>query len=307
SRRSARTLNVQIFARYGLAMLIAGLVMGIALPPLARILEPWLTPLIGGLLFLSAWRIGWRNVLGQRADALKTLILVAALQVALPLTLAFVFMMLGWTGPLAQAVVLMSAGATIAGSANITQFLGHDGSAALRLLVVGTAALPLTVLPVFAVSGIAGAEDIGTFALRLLALIGVSAGLGFLARRLAPKVSAASLDGAGALLMALVVIGIMAEVGPALVTAPGALMVTLAVAFAAGFGLQVASYLAQQPSSARVAVSVVAGNRNMALFIAALPTETIAPLMLFIGCYQVPMYLTPVLLSRFYGPAEGAD
>jgi len=24
------------------------------------------------------------------------------------------------------------------------------------------------------------------------------------------------------------------------------------------------------------------------------------PLLLFIGCYQIPMYLTPILLGRFY-------
>ncbi len=53
---------------------------------------------------------------------------------------------------------------------------------------------------------------------------------------------------------------------------------------------------------ASVPVSVVAGNRNIALFLVALPAAVTDPVLVFIGCYQVPMYLTPVLLGRFYGP-----
>ena len=47
------------------------------------------------------------------------------------------------------------------------------------------------------------------------------------------------------------------------------------------------------------------GNRwiVVALFLVALPQATTDPLLIFIGCYQIPMYLTPVLLGRFYGAA----
>ena len=47
-----------------------------------------------------------------------------------------------------------------------------------------------------------------------------------------------------------------------------------------------------------LATSIYAGNRNIALFLIALPDTVAAPLMIFVGCYQVPMYLTPILLSR---------
>ena len=47
-------------------------------------------------------------------------------------------------------------------------------------------------------------------------------------------------------------------------------------------------------------LAIGAGNRNIALFLVALPAEVIAPLMIFIGCWQLPMYLTPVLLPRLY-------
>ena len=47
-------------------------------------------------------------------------------------------------------------------------------------------------------------------------------------------------------------------------------------------------------------LAIGAGSRNIALFLVALPADVIAPLMIFIGCWQLPMYLTPVLLPRLY-------
>jgi hypothetical protein len=38
----------------------------------------------------------------------------------------------------------------------------------------------------------------------------------------------------------------------------------------------------------------------VALFLAALPAKETDAALLFIGCYQIPMYLTPLLLGRWY-------
>ena len=45
---------------------------------------------------------------------------------------------------------------------------------------------------------------------------------------------------------------------------------------------------------------MIAGNRNIALYLVALPAATTDPLLIFIGCYQIPMYLTPIVMHRFY-------
>ena len=52
----------------------------------------------------------------------------------------------------------------------------------------------------------------------------------------------------------------------------------------------------------RPGTALVAGNRNIALFLVALPAETTDALLLFIGAYQVPMYLTPMLMRRLTAP-----
>ena len=57
-----------------------------------------------------------------------------------------------------------------------------------------------------------------------------------------------------------------------------------------------------RPADAREAgaVGVVAGNRNIALFLAAFPASQMEPLMVLVGCYQIPMFLTPIVMGRFY-------
>lgn len=47
-----------------------------------------------------------------------------------------------------------------------------------------------------------------------------------------------------------------------------------------------------------VPTAIYAGNRNIAPFLFVLQKEVAAPLMIFVGCYQIPMYLTPVLVPR---------
>ncbi len=103
--------------------------------------------------------------------------------------------------------------------------------------------------------------------------------------------------------MMAIVIGLMSAVGPALAHTPLAFAINLAAAFIANFGLQVASFFIlgnEGFDRVRVPVSIIAGNRNIALFLTALPVAVTDPMLLFIGCYQIPMYLTPMLLGWLY-------
>jgi hypothetical protein len=187
--------------------------------------------------------------------------------------------------------------------------LGHDPAPALRTLIFGTAVLPFTAFLAFWAAP--GFGDTGTLlvsSLRLLAIIAGACALAFAIRAfwlgtLEVKVTEA-IDGMSALVMGVVVVGLMSAVGGALQDDPAALGRMLVVAFVANFGLQIVFAMAFSrlwPRSADlVGLAVSAGNRNCALFLTALPAGVTEPLLLFIGCYQIPMYLTPMLLSRFY-------
>jgi hypothetical protein len=294
-------------ARQGRIILVLGLVAGILLPGLAVTMKAWLPELVAGTLFVAALRVGPRQAVGALGDLGKTVALCAVLQVAMPVVAILAFHLFGWYGLLTTGLTLMAAASPISGGPNLAIMTGNDPAPALRLLVLGTALLPLTVIPVFWLAPALGspAEIFGSAA-RLLRIIFASAALAFLLRatifRDPAPASIEALDGLSAILLAVLVIGLMSAVGPALSGDPMALAINLAAAFAANFGLQIAAFfiLRRQGSADAVPLAIVAGNRNIALFLTALPTAITDPLLLFIGCYQVPMFLTPIMLNRLY-------
>lgn len=289
-------------ARHGRLVLVAGLAAGLLLPALAQAMAPHLPWMVTALLFLSAFRIGPRETLGQLHQIGRSLGALAILQLALPV-LGFGLVHaagLAATAP-AVAIVLMLAAPPITGAPNFTILAGENPAPAMRLLILGTAAFPATALVAFAllptVGG--GVQAAGWLMLKVMAAVA----LGFAARALflprATKAQITALDGMGVIALAVIVIGLMAGIGPLLQTDLMALAGWMGLAFAANFGLQGVGFAISRgrvSASERAAFGIIAGNRNVALFLIALPPETIALLLPFIGCYQVPMYLTPLML-----------
>jgi predicted Na+-dependent transporter len=303
-------------ARHGRFILVLGLLAGVLLPELAAAMKPWLPELVSALLFLAALRVGPRQVVGSLADMKASLFLVLVFQIVMPLAM---FAIAGWAGlgPVpTTAMVLMAAAAPLLGASNLTILTGNDPASALRLLVAGLALLPLTIVPTLAViPEIGGVEAIAAASMRLLALVVSVVGLAFAVRHFVfgelTDRGVQALDGFSAIAMAIVVIGLMAAIGPAIRSEPDQVLKIFGLAVACNFGLQLATYTLAGLAGAdrnRVAYAIVAGNRNMAFFLAALPASVMEPLFLFIGCYQVPMYLTPLILGGLYrrSPAQHA-
>ena len=303
-------------AEYGRLCLVAGLVAAIAFPGMAAAIKPLLPEFVTALLFAAALRIGPRQALGAAGDIRTSAILVFVLQVALPICVTLIFFAFGLAGPLAAVIILMLAGSPISGTPNLSVMCGADPAPALRQLVAGTALLPLTVIPVFWLApGFGSGLEVLTAAGTLLALIAAAATVAFSIRVFWLKNPGTrairAIDGSSALLMAVMVLGLMSAVGPALRDAPGDLAINLAAAFAANIGMQIVCAFVLRRSAWRdmaAPFAISAGNRNIALFLTSLPATVTDPLLLFIGCYQIPMYLTPLILGRFYryrGAAEG--
>lgn len=314
-RRLAALLSLA--ARHGRGLLVAGLAAGVALPGLAHAMKPWLPEMVAALLFIAALRIGPRQALGAGRDLPVTGIVALAFQLVLPVAAFLAASILGQAHALATtALVLMLSASPISGSPNLTIMTGNDPAPALRLLILGTAILPLTVLPVFwLLPELGSAGEVISASGRLLAVIALAAIAAFairgaLLRDPAPETIRA-LDGLSALGMAVIVIGLMSAVGPALAGEPVRLALWLAFAFAANFGMQIAATFVTRATplgAYGAAFPIIAGNRNIALFLVALPAQVTDPLLLFIGCYQIPMYLTPVLLGWLHAPrARAAD
>ncbi|MEX0348862.1 MAG: hypothetical protein AB3N15_05500 [Paracoccaceae bacterium] len=297
-------------ARHGKLALICGLLAGLLLPGLAQVLRWWIPELVALLLFLTAFRIGPIEVLANLGELRRTALAVLILQLAMPVGFLLLLALLGLpVAPLALAIALVLAAPSVTGSANFAILLNADPAPALRLLILGTALLPVTCIPVFALlPGFGDLGDVLVAALRLLVVILGAAALGFALRHWkAPNLSdrgRKAADGMTMVILAVVVIGLMSAIRPALENTPAELAYWVVVAFALNFGLQVLSYLTlrrrEYPAAAPTAI--VAGNRNFALFFVALSPQATEPLLIFLGCYQFPMYLTPTLLRRLYDP-----
>ena len=298
---------LSLCARHGRWLLVGGLVAGIALPALAEAMRPLIAPMVVFLLFLAVLRLGTEGVRAGLSGVRGAGLSVLGLQLVLPLGAVAVFGGLGWLGhPLALGVVLMLAAAPITGSPNLAILAGAAPAPALRQLVLGTALLPLTALPVFWFIPAFGSPGAVVWAvLKLLALIALAGGLALGLRAWGlvrgDARAHAAMDGLAALTLGVVVIALMSAVGPAL-TGGGGFWSTLAVVMGANLALQIGVSRLARPASAVAApaMGITAGNRNVALFLGVLPEPAVEMLLLFIGCYQIPMYLTPLLLTGYY-------
>lgn len=293
-----------LIARHGRLALVAGLVAGLLLPDLAAVLRPVLPHLVALLLFLTAYRIGLRATAGSLAQARTALVLIAVFQLVMPAVAFALFWALGLLDtPFALAVTLMLTAPGVSGAAAFAALLGRDPAPALRLLIMGIAVFPLTVVPIlWAMPALGDMGAVLAAAGRLLGVIVLASGAGFAWRRVMPLRDPAQVDGLNALALFVIVIGLMAAVGPALRSDPVLVLSWLAGVCAVNFGLQIACFavLRRVTQTDATGPAIIAGNRNVALFLIALPVATTDPLLIFIGVYQVPMFLTPIVLRWLY-------
>ncbi len=300
---------LDLAARYGRYVLIGGLLAGIALPGLASVLRPWMAQFVVVLLFVSVLRMDPRAVLRSLGQMPRTVIAVLALQLVAPMAVVALAWVTGLgASPYVLAVILMLAAPSIVGSPNICMMMGAEPDAALRLMVTGTAILPLTLIPVFwAVPSFGDMSTVVQAVGRLFLTIVLTAGAAMLTRIwLFPRPGQQTLrrlDGASAIALAVFVIGLMEAVSQGFSDNPGRFLIWLFLAVTANFGAQILTWgwsRNRRPHPEATALSVIAGNRNVALYFVSLPAEVIAPLLVFIGCYQIPMYLTPLIMGRLY-------
>ncbi len=286
--------------------MVVSLGVGLAGPGLAELVKPHIDLLIFLLLVAAGVRIGPRQAIGALRDIRFALLTMLALQLMMPLVALALLRLGGSSDPLYFALVLLLAAPSIAGSPHLLVMLGFDPEPALRQLVLGTLLLPLTIVPVlYLMPEIGELADVVAIAARLGAVILAAMLVAMAVRRwlLAGRVDVVSVDGVSTILLAVVVLGLMAAIHREAGDDPANLLRALGFAFGINFGLQLlvgCGFRFAGEGSRAVAVGLIAGNRNIALFLTAIALTSTQPVLLFIACYQAPMYLTPLLMRRFY-------
>lgn len=313
------TAPLKLFARHAQWVLVAGLIAGIAFPAAAGILRPYIPEMVAFILFLSALRMELSALKLSRKQFAIDFAVVLVLQLATPLAIYVLLTALPIPTVWRDVLTVLYSGAAISGTPAFALLMGLDGARAMRLLVIGTALMPITTLPVLALlPNVAAQTSLLEVSLRLLLLIAFAAAAAFALRRPVlrwlGKEGPLLLNGLNALALAIFVLALMDAIQPVLLTDPARVLKVLIIACFANLAAQVlyagvigwrAKSQGTRPTAFQLTPTIGAGNRNMALFLAALPASVTDPWLLFIGCYQVPMYLTPLLMPPLLRRLQG--
>ena len=288
-------------------LLAAGVLIGLAIPPLATALRPLLLPSIVISLVLALVRLDWRAF---GADARRPLLVAWMLAWFLgvtPVILWLVLQGLPLPAPIVAGLVLMAAAPPIMSGAAISLLVGLDAALAVVAIVATTALVPLTLPPLAAaLLGVALELDVGTFMLRLASIVGGAFAIAWLARRLVPEAAIArnarALDGVAVIWMVVFAIGIMDGVTALALAHPGYVIGATIAAFAANVALQAVGALVwlRQGMQRALTVGLLTGNRNMGLVLVALGGDASLELVAFFAVAQIPMYVLPGLLLPVY-------
>jgi BASS family bile acid:Na+ symporter len=305
-RRAARRV-LDFIGTHATRFLAAGVVIGLALPPLAALMRPLLLAALVIPLTIALVRIDW-SAFGAyaRRPGLVAALIVWFLGVS-PVLMWLALKPLALPAPVAVGLVLMAAAPPIGSGPAMCLLLGLDAALAVVAMVPATALVPLTLPPLgAALLGVALGIDLGTFMLRLALMVGGAFAGAWVVRRLVPAAAiernARPLDGVSVLIMMVFAIGIMDGVTAFALERPGYVLVATVAAILANVLLQAAGAFAWRWTGLQRALTAgfLTGNRNMGLVLVALGSDASFEVVAFFAAAQIPMYLLPGLLLPLY-------
>jgi hypothetical protein len=295
-----------ILGRYGKWVLPTGLLAALLLPNAALAIQSAIAPLLAVLLVISFLQINLQDTIGFVQSFRPLLLYALLMQLLLPLLLYFGLDSLRVPREWLVPTVLVAAASCIAGGPSLVIMLRGNGAQAIRLLLVSTLSLPITSFPVLALLQLHASLPmlLRTVGVLFAVVLGAYVVARLLRRYwLGPlnNMQKARLDGLSAFVLAFLVIGLMAAMHTAWDN-PMLILKTLLIATVVNFGLQCVGVLLNRVLGMQLptTLGVMTGNRAVAIFLTALPVNVYQPYLLFIACYQIPMYLTPLLGQFIY-------
>lgn len=299
--------TLALLDRHGAALLVAGILVGLALPPLAHAIAPLLPIFVFALTTSIILRIEWPQVVFHARQPLRIALAVPWALVLSPILLAATARLLALPESLSQALVVWSASPPLTSLPAIAMLMGLDATLSLLVMVFGTFLMPLTLPPL--VLGLIGI-DLGIAILPLMGRLAVfvlgAAGLAFVLRRLIGGARldrhAREINGLNVLLLVAFAVAIMDGMWARLAEDPLAVLEYSAAAIGASLGLQIVSFVLfawlERPMA--LTLGLIGGNKNMAIVWANLGAAASPDLMLFFVCAQLPIYLLPAALAPVY-------
>jgi len=292
--------------RHGTVFAAASIFVGLAVPPLAAAVKPYLGEAIVVMLMLAFLRVDPTEL--RHHFIRPGLIVVATLWVMLivPVALGTLFLGLGldqsMPGLYFMLVLQMSAPGLMSSPA-LAALMGLDVALTLASLIVGIAITPLTAsLFTYVFLGTALASPLA-FGLRLFLIISGCAVTAAIVRRFAGRIwietQRERIDGLSVIAMSTFAIAAMDGVVDHFRADPLLVVALTALAFALALGMIALTALvfARAGRGRAFAIGLIAGNRNIGLMLTA--TGFLVPdvAWLYFALAQFPIYLLPHLLK----------
>ena len=282
-----------------------GVFIGIAWPWLAMQFRPLLTMAVIGTFASALVRIDWFRfrLIAQRPLLVATLIGWQLL--ASPLLVWLVAEWLRLPDDLQLALLLQGAAPPIGSAAAFAMFLGIEGTLCVVGSIASTLLLPLTLTPLVAWLLPAGgvSVEIGAFFARVSTVVAAPFLLAWLVRAVVGRERLARNDpllaGINVLVLVVFAIAVMDGVTAELFADPARIGMLFMLAWVATIVLHAVGFLLMHRVGVTEAVSatLLSGNRNMGLMLAATVGTAGETFTLYVGIAQIPMYFVPLLLG----------
>ncbi|HWK46031.1 MAG TPA: hypothetical protein VNT30_15020 [Stellaceae bacterium] len=307
-RRVPLTMQLRhLIAEHGTSLMVAGIVIGLAAPPLASALHPALPVFTFLTTMATMLRLDWRQVAAQIRRPTRVALVLGWTLFGTPLLMALALRMIDLPSGLSQSLVLWSGCAPLSSAAAIALLLDLDAALALVAAMLGILVMPVS-LPL--IGGVLGGLplDLGIADMmrRLVEFVGGAA----LAAAILSRVAGSerlrrhrpTLDSSMVILLVLFAIAAMDGVTATALTQPAKVAGFVGAAFVASLGMQAANTLVFGKLGWRGALTagLLGGNRNMAVVIAALGAAASPDLLLFFAAAQFPIYILPAALAPLY-------
>ncbi len=306
------SVALRFFARFAIPVSSAGILVGLFVPDLAAFLRPAMEVFVVILMTLAYSRLEWSGVRTLFEKPLLTVMILLWLLGAVPGLAAAAGLALALPPVLLTAIILNAIAPPITSSVPYCQLLNLDAELALRVTLIATLMIPVTVpASILLLLGVAVDLDPAEFAIRAAVFIGLPLSLSWLIRR-SPNLTARinrGHDSAGVMAFALMIIAIaiMDGVTARIIANPAEALAILAAAFGVSILFHGLSGLVFWRAGERTAISIAltGGSRNLVLMLVVIGDALGPAFGLYVAIAQVPIYLMPALIQSILRTRTG--
>ena len=294
--------------RHAMTAMVAGVFIGLLVPPLATLMRPLLAPSVWLLLVVSLLRVDPREGLAHLSRPGRLVVLLFCFLVVLPVGMQGLLSLTPLPSGLIGAMVLTAGSSVLISTSTFALLMGLDGAIILLVMLGTTLLMPVT-LPTVALVLLGLELEMSSWELmgRLVFLVGSAVIFAMVSRKVIGKVRlkarAEVLDGAAVVTLIIFAIAIMDGLAARLIAEPSFVLFVIAVSFAVYTGLLIATaavlaiIVPQWGRRLNLSVGLASGARNLGVILAVMPANADPDMLLYFAAGQFPIYIMPAVLK----------